>query len=102
MIRRPPRSTLFPYTTLFRSKGYQHRDQLGQMLGGLTGAGGQDGAGRGGPGQGNLGQGSAGLGSAGADQAGEGGGTGEDTAEIPSPPNIVCRLLFLKKKKDYT
>ena len=22
MIRRPPRSTLFPYTTLFRSKGY--------------------------------------------------------------------------------
>src|SRR5258708_26809288 len=24
MIRRPPRSTLFPYTTLFRSCGYQH------------------------------------------------------------------------------
>src|SRR2546430_11656802 len=24
MIRRPPRSTLFPYTTLFRSVGYQH------------------------------------------------------------------------------
>ena len=23
MIRRPPRSTLFPYTTLFRSHGYQ-------------------------------------------------------------------------------
>src|SRR2546430_13731224 len=23
MIRRPPRSTLFPYTTLFRSRGYQ-------------------------------------------------------------------------------
>src|SRR3712207_8733124 len=23
MIRRPPRSTLFPYTTLFRSKGYE-------------------------------------------------------------------------------
>src|SRR3712207_8453908 len=23
MIRRPPRSTLFPYTTLFRSKSYQ-------------------------------------------------------------------------------
>src|SRR3712207_9365412 len=23
MIRRPPRSTLFPYTTLFRSKGFQ-------------------------------------------------------------------------------
>src|SRR5471030_3458055 len=25
MIRRPPRSTLFPYTTLFRSRGLQHR-----------------------------------------------------------------------------
>src|SRR3712207_7203379 len=25
MIRRPPRSTLFPYTTLFRSLLYQHR-----------------------------------------------------------------------------
>src|SRR3712207_8722155 len=29
MIRRPPRSTLFPYTTLFRSAGHnlQHQDQ---------------------------------------------------------------------------
>src|SRR5256885_4347021 len=25
MIRRPPRSTLFPYTTLFRSRPYVHR-----------------------------------------------------------------------------
>src|SRR5436189_1737145 len=25
MIRRPPRSTLFPYTTLFRSSGYDRR-----------------------------------------------------------------------------
>src|SRR5256885_16640703 len=24
MIRRPPRSTLFPYTTLFRSRGFDH------------------------------------------------------------------------------
>src|SRR3712207_7112588 len=29
MIRRPPRSTLFPYTTLFRSVGDDHR--LGQQ-----------------------------------------------------------------------
>src|SRR3712207_8368899 len=28
MIRRPPRSTLFPYTTLFRSRGGQHMGQL--------------------------------------------------------------------------
>src|SRR5215471_7794211 len=31
MIRRPPRSTLFPYTTLFRS----HGQQLDRLLGGL-------------------------------------------------------------------
>src|ERR1039458_8325697 len=36
MIRRPPRSTLFPYTTLFRSEGRQpwfERQQLGHTLG---------------------------------------------------------------------
>src|SRR3712207_3798086 len=27
MIRRPPRSTLFPYTTLFRSRAYAHNDR---------------------------------------------------------------------------
>src|SRR5689334_24440951 len=27
MIRRPPRSTLFPYTTLFRSRGSRPRDE---------------------------------------------------------------------------
>src|SRR5258708_22268301 len=30
MIRRPPRSTLFPYTTLFRSHGEAHRDMHAQ------------------------------------------------------------------------
>src|SRR5436190_613146 len=29
MIRRPPRSTLFPYTTLFRSQGWPHRRRRG-------------------------------------------------------------------------
>src|SRR2546430_5505499 len=33
MIRRPPRSTLFPYTTLFRSRAYVERLQT--ILGGL-------------------------------------------------------------------
>src|SRR5256885_13316060 len=28
MIRRPPRSTLFPYTTLFRSEGYEPPRQV--------------------------------------------------------------------------
>src|SRR3712207_7078633 len=37
MIRRPPRSTLFPYTTLFRSEGLsltqtiKHRDERGRL-----------------------------------------------------------------------
>src|SRR3989475_3755091 len=35
MIRRPPRSTLFPYTTLFRS----HREAPGRPPGGLAGGG---------------------------------------------------------------
>src|SRR5438477_8085650 len=32
MIRRPPRSTLFPYTTLFRSLHHQHRAVGGDRL----------------------------------------------------------------------
>src|SRR5258708_14115382 len=32
MIRRPPRSTLFPYTTLFRSLGYVHKIYRGLTL----------------------------------------------------------------------
>src|SRR6266481_7508299 len=36
MIRRPPRSTLFPYTTLFRSRGLAHRhDHARERLGDL-------------------------------------------------------------------
>src|SRR2546426_6813126 len=34
MIRRPPRSTLFPYTTLFRSRGQCHRRQVALLEGG--------------------------------------------------------------------
>src|SRR3712207_8951122 len=33
MIRRPPRSTLFPYTTLFRSGVRRSREELGQGFG---------------------------------------------------------------------
>src|SRR5256885_6033405 len=32
MIRRPPRSTLFPYTTLFRSRSYVRFEALGPVL----------------------------------------------------------------------
>src|SRR5947208_7843753 len=41
MIRRPPRSTLFPYTTLFRSKGperFAMLQDLAELLGGAVGA----------------------------------------------------------------
>src|SRR2546430_16142119 len=33
MIRRPPRSTLFPYTTLFRSPIWKSEEERGQVLG---------------------------------------------------------------------
>src|SRR2546430_12886648 len=39
MIRRPPRSTLFPYTTLFRSEqGLDHRGGCGSRRHGVSGA----------------------------------------------------------------
>src|SRR2546426_8551906 len=72
MIRRPPRSTLFPYTTLFRSyaltsartdlcgvpgNGYPYRDRFIRR-------------------------------------------SEEHTSELQSPCNLVCRLLLEKKKKN--
>src|SRR2546422_3328413 len=36
MIRRPPRSTLFPYTTLFRSRSWLHNYFLREMIPLLT------------------------------------------------------------------
>src|SRR2546422_8175791 len=78
MIRRPPRSTLFPYTTLFRSR---HR-ALGRR--GPVGAGVSRG------------------------RVPRGGGAGreapaprseEHTSELQSRLHLVCRLLLEKKKK---
>src|SRR2546426_7792127 len=82
MIRRPPRSTLFPYTTLFRShaeRPYTRLRRAGRKSGQTTGAG-----------QGRA-QGSEGLR---PDRRSE-----EHTSELQSPCNLVCRLL-LEKKKD--
>src|SRR5690242_21130996 len=73
MIRRPPRSTLFPYTTLFRS----HRAGL-HRLGGAHAA---DGAERAGRGRRHAGR------------------SEEHTSELQSHVNLVCRLLLEKKKK---
>src|SRR5687768_18079593 len=81
MIRQPPRSTLFPYTTLFRS--------LRDRMGGRAPARRRQ-ARRGGraPGRG------APLG-----HAGPGARSEEHTSELQSRLHLVCRLLLEKKKK---
>src|SRR5256885_9725753 len=82
MIRRPPRSTLFPYTTLFRSKGdyaMHFRAREVQDLGNYGHGGG-----------GNIAQ----RGLDGVQHRSE-----EHTSELQSPCNLVCRLLLEKKKK---
>src|SRR5258708_31141552 len=75
MIRRPPRSTLFPYTTLFRSlegDGRDHGVDADQraphhvhLLGRASGAARSE----------------------------------EHTSELQSPDHLVCRLLLEKKKR---
>src|SRR2546426_6703613 len=91
MIRRPPRSTLFPYTTLFRSRpGADSRPVRGRPRGDRGNGRGGD-RGREGP------QGPA------ADPRvlrprGGGARSEEHTSELQSPCNLVCRLLLEKKK----
>src|SRR5256885_7355653 len=72
MIRRPPRSTLFPYTTLFRSlreavRRSRRIDPRGRPESLMTPARSE-----------------------------------EHTSELQSPCNLVCRLLLEKKKKKKT
>src|SRR2546421_1345882 len=88
MIRRPPRSTLFPYTTLFRS-----RRERGSRAGG--------------------GAGSTGVAPPGTDlrarrahrfrrahaRRAAGARSEEHTSELQSRSDLVCRLLLEKKKK---
>src|SRR2546430_6112291 len=74
MIRRPPRSTLFPYTTLFRS-----RSRISMCAG------------------------SAPVGAVSAMADAKGGTVAEQrseehTSELQSQSNLVCRLLLAKKK----
>src|SRR5258708_29429051 len=85
MIRRPPRSTLFPYTTLFRSETRAahrggHRLRRAARLA-------RDGAGR-----------ARAAGRIGAQRA-EADRSEEHTSELQSPDHLVCRLLLEKKKK---
>src|SRR2546422_6868779 len=77
MIRRPPRSTLFPYTTLFRSAAsvdWQFSDRLGAFVVAVNGV----------PNQTNL---------LIFDRRSE-----EHTSELQSRLHLVCRLLLEKKK----
>src|SRR3989442_7424471 len=85
MIRRPPRSTLFPYTTLFRSYGdsrMRHRTLaiigcLGITVASLAAQGPQPAA-----------------------QTPKPARSEEHTSELQSRPHLVCRLLLEKKKVD--
>src|SRR2546422_4192170 len=87
MIRRPPRSTLFPYTTLFRSKREPPRVERELVaVAEPAGDGGLE-AGR----QLFL---YIGEHDAGAAQRSE-----EHTSELQSRLHLVCRLLLEKKKK---
>src|SRR5258708_29855384 len=72
MIRRPPRSTLFPYTTLFRSL-------CGQALEGICR-----------------------LNNVRARYVRVRTRSEEHTSELQSPDHLVCRLLLEKKKKKIT
>src|SRR5258708_26831996 len=92
MIRRPPRSTLFPYTTLFRSaigRGFAAGRALGLGVPGAAKL--RLGADRGGTGAGRHRR-----RDCGADERSE-----EHTSELQSPDHLVCRLLLEKKKKHY-
>src|SRR5258705_3693712 len=96
MIRRPPRSTLFPYTTLFRSA-----DDGRLTRGGLRGAGSDDAERR----EEERRVASSHEKSGRGDRAGflmtarNSSRSEEHTSELQSLRHLVCRLLLVKKKK---
>src|SRR2546427_1976524 len=90
MIRRPPRSTLFPYTTLFRSDpkgwvvgGYQADMEAGPTYTGILYEEKMTRAIMAARGERVL-------------------RSEEHTSELQSQSNLVCRLLLEKKKKEKT
>src|SRR5438034_7704476 len=91
MTRRPPRSPLFPYTTLFRSRdrGRPARRSSDRARGGL---GGETVPGAGAPGRGVVAQRRPGRGRLGRSE--------EHTSELQSHSDLVCRLLLEKKKEE--
>src|SRR2546421_5168256 len=88
MIRRPPRSTLFPYTTLFRSRSRAPaRGRPSRVSARRCGAGPGK---RAPPRSGGYARGCG---------RGSGGRSEEHTSELQSRSDLVCRLLLEKKKK---
>src|SRR2546430_6049337 len=92
MIRRPPRSTLFPYTTLFRSPVHALAALVALLR--LDRQGG-DGAGFQPPERDRL----AGLLAEAVGAVVDALRSEEHTSELQSQSNLVCRLLLEKKKK---
>src|SRR3712207_8453476 len=91
MIRRPPRSTLFPYTTLFRSCGGAGVDVAAAPMLAVVGAG-ADGT--------EVAGGAVCVGArVGGGVAGTGVRSEEHTSELQSRQYLVCRLLLEKKKQ---
>src|SRR2546422_5383374 len=85
MIRRPPRSTLFPYTTLFRSPGFEediHRGLAGEHSRADAGDP---------PHADEVVQ----------ERRRRGERSEEHTSELQSRLHLVCRLLLEKKKKQF-
>src|SRR3712207_7813483 len=100
MIRRPPRSTLFPYTTLFRSAGGErerradsdHRQpQAGNHRDAAGGARRADDE--------HSGEAVRTSSARAADAGGLGARSEEHTSELQSRQYLVCRLLLEKKKQ---
>src|SRR2546429_6682732 len=85
MIRRPPRSTLFPYTTLFRSRG----GAMGSATSGGIGTNTAE--------KHNVPTRRSHVGLPGMDGRSE-----EHTSELQSRLHLVCRLLLEKKKRIQT
>src|SRR5436189_1753583 len=85
MIRRPPRSTLFPYTTLFRSEERLDRVAAAELE----------------PHEADRGH-RADEGADGRRQKPDDLRSEEHTSELQSPMYLVCRLLLEKKKKKNT
>src|SRR5256885_11765496 len=82
MIRRPPRSTLFPYTTLFRSRPFPHPPCRTRSAGTRSCP------------RNRSSRGATDPRATAARSRSE-----EHTSELQSPCNLVCRLLLEKKKK---